>query len=112
MKRRKGHYSLNCQMVSTQLLLFTNVECRWYGIFGVAFFCCFFLAQLRRGEVNPILIGDPAYTCTTYMIPPGRHPRIETESRYNRAHDQVFEITFGSGRDFLALVKEKVCDVR
>ncbi|XP_064628013.1 putative nuclease HARBI1 [Lineus longissimus] len=97
---RKGYYSLNCQLVCDHELCFTNVVSRWYGsahdsrIFEESRLC----QRFRAGELQGILLGDPAYTCTRYMLTPVREPRNVAERNYIQAQRRtrgVIERAFG-----------------
>uniref|UniRef100_UPI00359005CE putative nuclease HARBI1 n=1 Tax=Myxine glutinosa TaxID=7769 RepID=UPI00359005CE len=84
---RDGYYSLNSQLVCDHRLLFTNVVARWYGsahdsrIFEESQL----FEKFQRGEYRGILLGDPAYTCRTFMLTPVRIPKTPAERRYNHA---------------------------
>uniref|UniRef100_A0A8C4RES4 Putative nuclease HARBI1 n=1 Tax=Eptatretus burgeri TaxID=7764 RepID=A0A8C4RES4_EPTBU len=117
---RKGYYSLNCQFVCDHLLLFTNVVARWYGsahdsrIFEESRL----LEKFQRGEYHGILLGDPAYTCRTFMLTPVRIPVTAAERRYNRANRSTWGVIKRAlgmwKRDFLlehnmAIIVATVC---
>ncbi|XP_064624202.1 putative nuclease HARBI1 [Lineus longissimus] len=97
---RKGWYSINCQGVVDHQLLFTNIVARWYGSAHDS--RIFQESQLFRkfqaGEYRGILLGDPAYTCSTFMLTPVRNPTTPEENRYNNAQRRtrgVVERAFG-----------------
>uniref|UniRef100_A0A8C4QFJ0 DDE Tnp4 domain-containing protein n=1 Tax=Eptatretus burgeri TaxID=7764 RepID=A0A8C4QFJ0_EPTBU len=50
------------------------------------------LEKFQRGEYHGILLGDPAYTCRTFMLTPVRIPVTAAERRYNRANRSTWGV--------------------
>ena len=97
---RKGYYSLNCKFVCDHQLLFTNVVARWYGSAHDAriFQESQLFVKFQNREYQGILLGDPAYTCRTFMLTPLCNPRTAAERNYTRAQRTtrgVIERAFG-----------------
>ncbi|XP_041346900.1 putative nuclease HARBI1 isoform X1 [Gigantopelta aegis] len=54
--------------------------------------------QYRDRTIRGILVGDPAYTCTSFLLTPIRNVHTEAERRYNVAQRRtrsVIERAFG-----------------
>lgn len=97
---RKGHYSINTQVVCDADLKICDIVCHWRGsthdarIYRES-------SIKRRFEENEFLgklIGDSGYPCTPYLITPILRPSTNEEQLYNHHHIRtrnVVERCFG-----------------
>ena len=86
-RNRKGNFSINVQAVSGPDLQISNIVARWPGsvhdarIFDNSRLC----AQLERGDIPGILLGDSGYPCRQYLMTPIHDPQTRPQRNYNVA---------------------------
>ncbi|XP_023931601.1 putative nuclease HARBI1 [Lingula anatina] len=84
-RNRKGYFSINVQAVCGYNLEMLHIVARWPGsvhdarIFDNSRLC----AQLERGDIEGILLGDGGYACRPYMMTPIINPLTRPERCYN-----------------------------
>ncbi|WKY10752.1 hypothetical protein Q1695_002820 [Nippostrongylus brasiliensis] len=84
---RKGYHSLNVGMVVDFEKKIRWVNASWPGSAhdSRVFRTSTLYGQLKRGEIEGVLLGDSAYAAETFLLKPVNIPRTEKEERYNRA---------------------------
>ncbi|XP_035433454.2 putative nuclease HARBI1 [Spodoptera frugiperda] len=97
---RKGHYSINTQMVCNADLKICDIVCHWRGSTHDARIWreSSIKRRFEEREFKGKLIGDGGYPCTPYLLTPVLRPRNEAERRYNYSHIRtrnVIERCFG-----------------
>ena len=86
-RNRKGNFSINVQAASGPDLQISNIVARWPGsvhdarIFDNSRLC----AQLQRGDIPGILLGDSGYPCPQYLMTPIHDPQTRPQRNYNVA---------------------------
>lgn len=100
-RNRKGHFSLNCQVVCNAKLKITDLVCRWPGSANDSHIFNNSAVKMRfaNGQFgNGILIGDRGYGLQPYLLTPMDEPQNEAENLFNEAHIRtrnVIERVFG-----------------
>lgn len=87
-RNRKGYFSLNVQGICNSRLEFLDVVARWPGsVFDQTIFdSCQQKARFEANHYNDaILLGDGAYACRTYLMPPMDNPVAAEEILYNES---------------------------
>ncbi|KAK4882388.1 hypothetical protein RN001_005707 [Aquatica leii] len=97
---RKGHYSINVQVVSDAKCRILDIVARWRDSVHDSRIWneCNLKAKFDNGEINGILLGDNGYASSRYLLTPVLNPTTPSEERYNRAHIRtrnVVERLFG-----------------
>ena len=84
---RKGHHSINTQVVCNARMLITNIVARWPGSVHDSriFNACALKECLEEGAFPGYILGDPGYACLRYLMTPVQNPRTDAEINYNRA---------------------------
>jgi hypothetical protein len=90
-RNRKGHFSINVQVICDNKSLIRNIVARWYGsahdsrIFRESKI----FRELESEPFNGYLLGDAGYPCLPFCMTPLRNPITEAENRYNVSHVQT-----------------------
>ncbi|XP_045506248.1 putative nuclease HARBI1 [Colias croceus] len=85
---RKGHYSINTQVVCDSDLKICDIVCHWRGsthdsrIYRESSI----KRRFEQNEFHGKLIGDSGYPCTSHLLTPILRPRTQAEERYNLSH--------------------------
>jgi nuclease HARBI1 len=89
---RKTWFAINVQGVCDSELNFTNIVARWYGSAHDSriFENCVLNAEIEYGQAPGLLLGDSAYPCMPYMMPPLRKPKTVSEIRYKFLQIYIF----------------------
>jgi len=87
-RNRKGHFSVNVQLVSDCTGFVTNVVARWPGSVhdSTIFDNCHLRARFETGDLKGCLVGDSGYACRRYLLTPVNNPTTPAETAYNNAH--------------------------
>ena len=98
---RKGHHSINTQVVCNARMLITNIVARWPGSVHDSriFNECALKERLEEGAFPGYILGDPGYACLRYLMTPVQNPRTDAEINYNRAQRKtrnIIERMFGT----------------
>ncbi|XP_047543246.1 putative nuclease HARBI1 [Vanessa atalanta] len=97
---RKGHYSINTQVVCNADLKICDIVCHWRGSTHDARIWreSSIKRRFQDNEFKGKLIGDSGYSCTPHLLTPVLRPRTESEQQYNYSHIRtrnVIERCFG-----------------
>ncbi|XP_034242353.1 putative nuclease HARBI1 [Thrips palmi] len=87
-RNRKSYFSLNVQAICNSKLEFSDVVARWPGsVFDQTIFdSCRQRAKFEANDYrNTFLLGDGAYACRTYLMPPMDNPVEPEEILYNES---------------------------
>ena len=87
-RNRKGHFSINVQLVCDCSGFVTDVVSRWAGSVhdSTIFDNCHLRARFETGELKGCLVGDSGYACRPYLLTPVGNPTTPAEAAYNNAH--------------------------
>ena len=87
-RNRKGHFSINCQVVCDHKHKFSNVVARWPGsvhdsrIWTNSRIC----KEFEEGQHQGIILGDSAYPLSPQLMTPFDYPcKDRQRGRYNRS---------------------------
>jgi len=82
-RNRKQRFSVNVQGVCDHEMCFTNIVARWYGSAHDAriFENSNLSDDLEGGIVPGLLLGDSAYPCLAYLMPPYSAPTTVPQKR-------------------------------
>jgi len=90
-RNRKGHFSINVQVICDNKSLIRNIVARWYGsahdsrIFRESKI----FKDLENEAFNGYLLGDSGYPCLPFCMTSLRNPQTQPEIRYNVSHVQT-----------------------